>query len=193
MPSGLYPRTEKNLNKSTFKKGCIPSNYKIQTEKVLKKLEKVKLGLPVECKKHGEHLKWRLHTDNNAQCLHCAAEWQRNRRRREPLKYLLRDAKQHAKAKNREFDLTLEVLKEILELQLNRCVFTGLIFDDQNPISLDRIDSLKGYSKENIQMISIRANKMKSNMNDNEFIDYCRLIVAFSEAGEKRKKTKKGK
>jgi hypothetical protein len=162
-----------------------------QTDFVKKKIERFKLGLSIECKKHGEHLKWRAHSDNNVQCLYCAAEWQMNMRRREPLKFLLRDAKKHAKEKNREFKLTLDELKEILEDQQNKCIFTGLIFNDENPISLDRIDSSKGYIKENIQLITIRSNKMKSDMTDIEFIDYCKLIVAYSEARRVKKKKKK--
>ena len=161
-----------------------------QTEFVKKKVERFKLGLSIVCKKHGDHLKWRLHSDNNVQCLYCAAEWQMNMRRRDPLKFLLRDAKRHAKAKNREFDLTLQELQEILETQDNKCKFTGLDFNENHPISLDRINSEIGYIKDNIQMIRIRANKMKSNMTDKEFIDYCFLICAYSEAKAKKKKEK---
>jgi hypothetical protein len=169
----MFPKDK--FKNHVFKKGN-------QTDFVKKKVDRYKLGLPIECKKHGLHLKWRLHTDNNVQCLHCCAEWQMNQRRKNPLRFLLRDAKAHAKHKNREFNLTIDDMNEVLESQNNKCIFTGLEFNDDNVLSLDRIDSKMGYTRENIQFITIRANKMKSDMSDNEFLNYCSIIVRHSAA-----------
>jgi len=163
-----------------------------QTDFVKKKVERFKLNLLIKCKKHGEHLKWRLHSDNNVQCLFCASEWQMNQRRRNPLRFIYRDAKKHAHSRNRKFEITLENLSEIINRQKNRCSLTGIEFNYDNPPSLDRKDSEKGYTLDNIQLVHIKINRMKSDMIENEFIELCQKIVAYSEArrGKKKKKAK---
>lgn len=167
----------------TFRKGN-------QTEFVKKKVERFRLGLSIECKKHGEHLKWRLHSDNNVQCLLCAAIWQMNQRRRNPLIFLYRDAKKHAEINKRTFNINLDDLIKLNEIQEGKCALTGILFDENNPPSLDRIDSDSGYILGNIQLILIQVNRMKSNFTQQNFIDMCYKISAYSEAKEKSSKSK---
>ena len=78
-----------------FEKGVIPHNKGIQKEEVLNKIQKFKSNLPILCKKHGEHLNWRLHTGNNIQCKICNNERQKLTRENNKLKFKLKDAKQH--------------------------------------------------------------------------------------------------
>lgn len=162
-----------------------------QTDFVKKKVERFNLGLAIECKYHGEHFRWRLHSDNNVQCKDCALVWQSNQRKRNPLRFLFRDAKAHAKAKNRLFDVVLEDLYEILESQNNQCALTGILFSEDNLPSLDRIDSEIGYIKENLQFVCIKVNIMKSKFTQIEFIELCRIVVAYSEAKQGKKRSKK--
>lgn len=82
-----------------------------------------------------------------------------------PKKYILQRAKARAKFKNLDFDLTEEdifipVLCPYLRIPLTN--LNGKGFHDSN-ISLDRIDNSKGYIKGNVEVISVLANKMKSN------------------------------
>ena len=77
----------------------------------------------------------------------------KDERKVNPLNYLLRGAKSRSKIKNREFDLTLSFLKDLWEDQKGLCFYTGepinftLGFKDS--ISLDRKDSLRGYTMDN--------------------------------------------
>lgn len=175
------------LEKGKFK-GC---NFKNgQTDFIKKKIERFKLGLPIECKKHGLHVKWRLHTANNVQCKMCGNMWQMAQRRRNPLRFIYRDAKKHAESRSREFSITLENLVEINNNQENKCALTGIDFDDNNPKSLDRINSELGYTIDNIQLILVCVNRMKSNMDENEFIGICGKISAYSEKRQAQKKRK---
>lgn len=190
MPKGIYPRTEKHLNKGNFIKGHPAHNLGKESENKLKKVELFKLGKLIECRIHGFHLRWRLHTGNNVQCKDCCLIWQMNQRRKNPLRFLYRDAKKHAKSHNREFNISLDDLVKVNELQNNKCSLTGVLFDLNNPPSLDRIDSDVGYNLDNIQLILIQVNRMKSNFTQQEFIDMCYKIVAYSEAGEKKSKSK---
>lgn len=79
-------------------------------------------------------------------------------------KQLLRSAKQRAQQKGLEFNITLDdvVLPEVcpllgikLEAHSNKAAW--------NSYSIDRIDSSKGYTKDNIWVISKRANTLKNN------------------------------
>lgn len=95
------------------------------------------------------------------------------------LKVRLSAAKNRAIKKNLEFSITLEYLIKVLEDQQNRCVYTGLEFDNSNEnlsISVDRIDSSKGYIEGNIQLVLSTINYMKSNMTSEEFIYFCELV-----------------
>lgn len=79
-------------------------------------------------------------------------------------KYLLRSAKQRAKARGLEFnidlsDIELPTICPLLGIPLK--VSSNKATD--NSYSLDRIDSSKGYVKGNVWVISRRANTLKNN------------------------------
>ena len=44
-------------------------------------------------------------------------------------------------------------------------------------ISVDRIDSSGGYTRDNIQLVCMAVNQMKSDLDDNTFYDICAAIV----------------
>jgi hypothetical protein len=74
-------------------------------------------------------------------------------------------AQHRALDKGREFDLTVEWIDELYQSQDGRCALTGLSFDLQSPLghkqgtyrpmspSLDRIDSTKGYTSDNVRLV----------------------------------------
>ena len=81
-------------------------------------------------------------------------------------------------------------MKSQLEKQNGRCIITGLLMTNicyQNSvndrhkinkwnISVDRIDSNKGYTIDNIQLICNVVNRMKSDLTDNELLLLCNNI-----------------
>lgn len=82
-------------------------------------------------------------------------------------RYYLRNSKKRYK----EFNLSLQDLKDQWELQKGLCPYTNfqlLLFKPKNNhpyhlrASLDRIDSSKGYTKDNIEFISLPINYLKS-------------------------------
>lgn len=97
-----------------------------------------------------------------------------------------------AKIRNLDFDVTIEYIWEIFELQKGICPLSGRnIFIDptlgslnkngyqRNTASLDRIDSSKGYIKGNVQWVHKDVNKLKSNWDQNYFIDLCNEITNY--------------
>ena len=83
----------------------------------------------------------------------------------------------------REFSITVPYLMELLERQDGKCALSGLRMlttthrdecpEDErrnpNKLSIDRIDSLKGYIEGNVQLVRWRANSMKL---DTKFAEY---------------------
>ncbi len=98
---------------------------------------------------------------------------------RRPEAWLLKQAKTRAKDKGLEFTLVLEdiVIPE-------RCPIMGEIlqyipdgYSDYSP-SIDRIDSKKGYVKENIQIISSIANRMKWTATQEQLTTFAKGVLA---------------
>ena len=105
---------------------------------------------------------------------------QRNKeiRKEDPRKPMLADARKRAKKKNLEFNLVIEDLTipdfcPILEIPL---FVAGGKRTDNSP-SLDRIDNSKGYTKDNVFVISFRANALKNDAT----LDELKAIVKYME------------
>ena len=80
-----------------------------------------------------------------------------------------------------EVSITPEYLKEVLEKQQGQCAYTKLpllaIANQFNTISLDRIDSSKGYVVGNVQLICSAVNKMKQDYTEDLFILLSLLVT----------------
>lgn len=97
----------------------------------------------------------------NVTTLHC--DW----RERYPKRYLLNKAKTGARSKGLEFSLTEEDLYIPLVcpiLGIDLVVFNRKGTSAANTMSIDRIDSNKGYVPGNVMVISWKANRMKQDL-----------------------------
>lgn len=99
----------------------------------------------------------------------------------------LREHLTRVKKRNKHHDITLEDLLEQWSTQDGICVYSGVKLKHpkdgdsiMTTVSLDRIDSTKGYIKGNIQFISISCNYAKSNMTHEEMLTFCKLISNFN-------------
>lgn len=100
------------------------------------------------------------------------------------LRDMVKNAKKRSKYKDLEFDLTLDDMLEIYEKQNGNCALSGVkmtYFVNQDKVktnmSFDRIDSSKGYNKDNIQIVCYYANIMKNDLNLVDFYDWCDKIL----------------
>jgi hypothetical protein len=91
---------------------------------------------------------------------------------------LLHGAKTRASKKGFDFDIDAEFLTEMLTDSGYKCAVTGIemnLFSSgrkkANPFkcSLDRIDSSKGYTKDNVRFVCWAVNQMKADRTDEEF------------------------
>jgi hypothetical protein len=83
---------------------------------------------------------------------------------------LLRGARLRAEEKNLEFSITEKdiVIPERCPVLGHRLFFNGEARSKNSP-SIDRIDNEKGYTPENITIMSYRANELKRNGSLKEF------------------------
>jgi hypothetical protein len=134
-------------------------------------------------------IKYQTHRreDNKDEHLEYSRKYQRNRRLdfEYRLQMLINASKQRARLNDREHDINVEDIKAIYPV--DGCCpifglkleFNGAGFRDSSP-SIDRIDSTKGYTQDNIQVISWKANRIKgaASLQDLE------MLVAYLKQGE---------
>lgn len=120
----------------------------------------------VTCDKKEKHHHWKGHGDLSG------AQWSQ----------ILGCAKSRCISVN----VTIQDAWKQFELQDGKCALSGvkLQFSDkasgywkETTASLDRIDSSKGYTKDNIQWIHKRLQPMKLDLPESEFLKWCKLIV----------------
>jgi len=80
-----------------------------------------------------------------------------------------------------EVFISLEDIKDVYEKQEGRCAYTNLPLTSKpyqiNTMSLDRIDSSKHYTVDNIQLVCKAINRMKLDHTEEQFIQLCRLVA----------------
>lgn len=98
-----------------------------------------------------------------------------------------------AKHRHLDFEITIEQAWKKFLQQKGLCKITGvpIILSDSasggrecrsnRTASLDRIDSTKGYIAGNFQWVHKKINKMKWDLTDKEFIDWCKLVAKNNE------------
>jgi len=90
--------------------------------------------------------------------------------------------KKRAKRRGYEINITIQYAWELYLKQNKKCALTGLPIEfsnknKENSVSLDRIDSKKGYIKGNIQWVHKDINIMKNIYDQDYFISICKLIT----------------
>jgi len=105
-----------------------------------------------------------------------------------PFRPHLKSIKCHAKKINKQVFISLEDLKNKWDEQEGKCVLTGWsmvnyqstrIRPARSPerASVDRIDSLKDYTIDNIRFICMMAQFAKNDFNDAAVINFCEAVV----------------
>jgi len=90
-----------------------------------------------------------------------------------------------ANSRSLEWDLSLEDFSLLFK---GKCALTGWDITMNNPkitASLDRIDSTKGYKKENVQWVHVMVNMCKNKYDQKKFVEMCCAVVANQANSEK--------
>lgn len=86
-----------------------------------------------------------------------------------------------AKERNIDFNLTIEDAWDLYIKQNKKCALTDVdivLRTKKSTASLDRIDSFKGYSKENCQWVHKTVNCTKGKLSNNQFVSLCYEVCA---------------
>lgn len=97
--------------------------------------------------------------------------------------------KRSAESRNIEFNITIEYLWNLLLRQNKKCALSGIDLsfsetrknkDKSKTVSVDRIDSSKGYIEGNVQWVHKTINIMKNSLRDEEFIEFCKKVTEYN-------------
>lgn len=171
----------------------------IQTTKICNRCKEPKLlseftknkasrdGLQYKCRDCDIAYQAERRNKNPEQVLEYGRAYQKNRRKdyNYRLQMLINASKQRAKNKDREHNISVEDIKKIfpedgccpifgMKLEFNNAGFR------ENSPSIDRIDSTKGYTPDNIQIISWKANRIKGYASIQEL----EMLLAYLTQGE---------
>jgi hypothetical protein len=97
------------------------------------------------------------------------------------LNRLVIGARASAKNKNYQFSINRDDLKELWDSQKGLCAYTqwemSPMTGDEKLVSIDRIDSSKGYIKGNLQLTCWCVNRAKSTLGEIEFLKMCKSVA----------------
>jgi len=92
------------------------------------------------------------------------------------------EIKKGAVSRGLKYDVSKEYLYGLFVFQNERCALSGIQLSlefcrgKRQTASLDRIDSSKGYVEGNVQWVHKDVNKMKQDLPQNTFLNWCKLI-----------------
>ncbi len=107
-------------------------------------------------------------------------------RYRTSLEHVIKHIIQNCKQRH-NVDITYEDVLQLYTAQEGRCALTGdsmLIYCNKSrtrsdKISIDRIDNDKGYSLDNIQLVTAKVNMARGVMSIEEFKDMCKKVINY--------------
>ena len=89
--------------------------------------------------------------------------------------------KNRIRRKNRDLEFGPEFIEELYNLQNGRCAYTGDVLEIRagfsNTMSVDRIDSSIGYTKDNIRLVTWEVNKAKMDSTMSDFVLLCKKVA----------------
>lgn len=146
--------------------------------------------LPVS--EFGKHQAYSYRDGHDARCRECRTQQSNERKKNysdecallKILQMRFLAAKDRAKKKNLPFTITKEYLKELWDKQDGKCAISGVKMtykqcNGRTPknVSIDQINHKKGYIPENIQLVCMAINQMKSDLEIEELYDFCEAIL----------------
>lgn len=118
---------------------------------------------------------YKENTKNNAR------NWKKNNY----FEYKLKSAEYRAIKGNYSFNIDKQDLIDLLKTQNNKCFYSGI--DIQNDFSIDRMNSLIGYEKDNIVLTHFRVNAAKNDMMIDDFLQMIKTIYEYNFGLSKKK------
>lgn len=97
------------------------------------------------------------------------------------INYLFELAKQGAKSRKINFALTKEDIENLILESQGKCALSGLplstMYNDPMKASIDRIDSGKGYTRDNVHLVGAMVNIAKNKYSLELFVEMCKGVA----------------
>lgn len=130
------------------------------------------------CKKCQDRTTHRLVVKGNYyHCTICSENNSKRHRHKHWLRYIAQKA--NARKRPDSEKITEDMLKEIWNKQAGKCALTGVNLGTSGgyqAASVDRINSERGYTKDNIRLTTWLVNHIRGDLTDKEFTDACNGI-----------------
>lgn len=105
------------------------------------------------------------------------------------LKHLLYGCKTRALREKLPYNLDAEFIAQLYNEQNEKCALSNLkmsttVQSGKNPynVSIDRIVPELGYVKGNVRLVCSHVNMMRSNLEDEQLIEFCKAIINYAES-----------
>lgn len=125
-----------------------------------------------------EHYKNYMQDLRNTNNEHVKETRRKSWQNQDPRKRMLSQARNRSNRKNIEFCLEIEDIPIPDKCPLLEIPFiTGTKGNYEQTHSIDRIDPSKGYTKDNVWVITKKANSMKNSATEEELLTFCKNIL----------------
>ena len=111
-------------------------------------------------------------------------KYTKNMKELDPVKYSCKQMAASAKKRSTALGLDYNISTSyLIEISPVICPILGVEIKygggdrDHNSASIDRVDSSKGYTKDNVQIVSLLANLMKSNANVMQMRKFAKWVI----------------
>lgn len=145
------------------------------------------LKVQCDCGHVEEKRKYPILSGRVSECIKCTEKIRGEKRRKGGFKdvsgTIMGKIRRNAENRNLKVEVSPEFLYNLYIRQDKKCTLTGLDISLEKTnkrhscnASLDRIDSSKGYTEENVQWVHQDVNFMKQDFNQTYFIDICKKV-----------------
>lgn len=161
---------------------------KITNEKNKKNHSVIKVVCECPCKNQQSYLASRFKRNRYGRCLKCNVS---EKRKGYKTSYWWR-IKRNAYSRKIELEIEFDEVMNLLDKQEWKCAISGLPikfpinasnkYRKEGTASLDRIDSSKGYTIDNVQWLHKDINMLKTKFPQSQFIEYCHAVSTYQKS-----------
>jgi hypothetical protein len=178
-----YKDTNQSLRYKS-NRACV-SCKKDRYEKTNFDLEKFYLGQLCTKNHNWDRTKRSLRRKSTGKCLVCERNSSRYKTR-SVVREMLKSARRRSRKEGWEIDINEDFIKSLNERQEGRCIYTNAVLEwdripnqgrIDNRASIDRIDSKKGYTTDNVQLVTDRINWAKGDLAHSKFLELCKTVT----------------
>lgn len=173
--------------KQKYPVGSKFGSWIVLNHRFIRQKNKTLINVGCECGTEVILQPWTLSAGKSKSCAKCAYKKAFKGYEKISITYY-KQIKSAAKRRGHAFDISIECMWDVFKKQKGKCKFTGLDLTltnsnnfKQQTASLDRIHSKKGYTTDNVQWVHKDANKMKMDLQEEDFFRIVKEIYEYKQ------------